>query len=156
MATVGQGLAIAGIANMLKRSLNATSILHFQSEWAPPANFDERGNPDYLAADSGVFDSGIRYRPNPQNPLKGIFCPAKRNPFQAVSGIYYQADVEIYVLEDLGSVFVLDGKYPKRQDAFEALGRRYYATAPAFPCAQGDLIVAWKISAALERYPVQN
>jgi len=156
LLSIGSNMAIAAIANVLKRSPGATSIYHYQSELAEPSNFDDSYRPDYLAQDPGLYDSGVKYSPNPKNPLKGLFCPAKRNPFQALSGIYYQADIEIYLAEDPGPVFVLDGKYPKRQDAFEIVGQRYYATAPVFPCLQGDTVILWKISAALERYPVKS
>lgn len=148
--------AAQAIRNILSNPLFGTTVYHYRAELAPQANFNDRGQPDYLGASPGHFASGVVYTPNPNNPLKGAFCQIPRKPVQEVSGIYYQATHELIVLEDLGLVYELDGQYPKRQDAFDIAGYRWYATGPATPCQQGDVLVGWKIELNLERYPVRN
>lgn len=149
-------LAIAAIQGAIANTIYGTTVYHYQAQHAGAENYDSAGRPDYLAADSGVYGSGIVFVPNPQNPLKGIFCQAPRQPYQDVGGIYYTAQMELYLPVDLGPVFQLDGKYPKRQDRFEIHGRTYYAIAPSMPCMVGDTTGIWKIQLNLERYPVRN
>lgn len=144
------------VGNILNNPLFGTPIAHYKAEHVGAGNFDRRGNPDYLAADPGDYATGVQYVANPDNPLKGIFCQAKRHPHQDKGGIYYVAQMEIYLTENLGDVFVLDGHYPKRQDRFIINGQTYYAVAPSLPCQIGAAIAAYKIELNVERYPVRN
>lgn len=138
---------------MINNPLHSATILRFLSG-IRPEGLDERGRPDYLFEDPGRYASGVYFIEDPRNPYRGIFCRAKVNPFLALAGISYQASHQIFLAEDPGEVYVLHDEYPKRQDAFEIQGVRYYATAPAEPCQLGDTTAAWKISLSREKYPV--
>jgi hypothetical protein len=127
-----------------------------RSQLTAPENFTPYGQPDYLAADPGIHATGVKYMPSEKNPLRGVYCRAPIRPLQDKGGIYYQAQMELYLPDNPGEIYVLDDKYPKRQDAFEIAGQRYYAIAPATPCMSGEVIAAWKIELNLERYPVTN
>lgn len=151
--TVQAGWLQQVVGNVLQNPLLGTTILHFQAFLAGPENFNEQGKPDYLAPGAGLYGSGVRYTPNPKNPLRGVFCRKPLRPFQENAGIHYQAECEIYLPEDPGEVFILDDKYPKRQDRFEVAGGVYYATAPVFPCQIGDTVAAWQVSLSRERFP---
>lgn len=144
------------LSRVLVNSSFGTTVDHYQAQHVEPDAFDDQGRPDYLSSNSGFQDSGVEYIPNPENPLRGMFCPAPRRPVQEAAGVFYQAQMELYLTENLGDIFVLDDRYPKRQDAFEIAGRRYYAVCPATPCTLGDTTACWKIELSLERYPVQN
>lgn len=149
-------LAIQAIRSALVNNpLYGTPIYHHQAQIAS-ADFNKQGQPDYLSANPGVHGSGINYVPNPANPLRGIFCPSPRKPYQDKGGIYYQAQMEIYLLDNIGEIFVLENDRPKRQDKFVINNQTYYCIAPAFPCQMGEAIAAWKIELNLERYPVKN
>jgi hypothetical protein len=149
-------LVLQVIKNAINHPLFGTPFEHHQAQHVAPNNFNDRGQPDYLAPDPGVYSTGITYVANPANPLRGIFCRAPYRPYQDVGGIYYQAQMNLHVLDELGDIFLLDGKYPKRQDKFVINGIDYYATAPATPCQMGETIAAWTIELNRERYPVQN
>lgn len=143
------------LARQVNHPLFGADIDHFRAEYAPDNTFAE-GNPDYLAANPGQQNTGVIYTPNEDNPLRGVFCPVPLQPVQAQGGIYYQGDMQIIVLQDLGEVFKLDEAKPKRQDKFVIQGNTFYASSPAFPCQQGSAIVAWQIFLSRERYPVQS
>lgn len=149
------GLAIQAIQRMLQSTVYSATVMHYQAQLLDSGSYSDRGKPSYLAEDPGVFGSGVQYVPNPDNPLRGVFCPVKRTPYQDVGGIYYQAQAELYLATNPGEIYKLDDKYPKRQDRFDVLGQTYYAVGPAFPCSLGDAIAAWKIELNLERYPVR-
>lgn len=142
------------VTNIINNPLYSTTILRFVPQIVPE-NHDWRGRPDYLVANPGLYATGIHYQPHPDNPYRGMFCRAKVTPLQIPGGIYYQATHYIFLPKDPGEVYVLDDHYPKRQDAFEIQGIRYYATGPAEPCQLGDTIAAWKIGLSRERYPAQ-
>lgn len=146
----------AAISVILRNPLVGTPIYHYQAQHADSDQFNEIGQPDYLASDPGVFESGIQYVANPDNPIRGIFCARKLNPYQDKGGIYYQGEFEVYLPSDPGEVFILDDKYPKRQDKFVINGGNYYATAPVFPCLMGETVAAWQVFLSRERYPVSN
>ena len=148
------GLAIQAVQRVLRTTSYSATVLHFQAVHTGESNYDDRGRPDYLAPNPGLYASGVEYVPNPNNPLKGMFCPSPRRPTQEVSGIYYAAQCDLYLPENIGEVFQVGEKYPKRQDRYEILGQVYYAIAPAFPCSLGDSIACWKIELNRERYPV--
>ena len=144
------------IAQVIANPMFGTTVEHFQAQLVEPENYTKYGQPDYLAANPGDYAAGIQYIPNPANPLRGIFCRAKYNPYQDKGGIYLQAQAELYLPHDPGEVFVLDGKYPKRQDRFVISGGVYYAVAPTFPCQLGDTVAAFKIELSRERFPVRT
>lgn len=139
---------------VLQNPLAGTQINHFRAEWVDPVNFDDRGRADYLAADAGIYDSGVNYTPNPCNPLLGIFCAPRTRPTQDKAGMTYQAEMEIYLATDPGEVFVLDGTYPKKQDRFDINGTSWYAIAPALPCLSGSVTAMYKVQLTRQRYPV--
>lgn len=143
------------LAQWVNHPLFGTNIDHYRAEYAPPETFPDDSTPDYLAASPGQQLTGITYTPNENNPLRGVFCLAPVRPIQDVGGIYYQADMQIVLLEDLGDVFQLDESKPKRQDKFIIDGSTYYANSTSFPCQQGSAIVAWQIFLTKERYPVK-
>lgn len=149
-------LAIQALKRAVQSPLYGTPFEHYQAQLAAPENFNDRGLPDYLAADPGVYSTGVNYTPNPKNPQRGIFCRAPFRPQQDVGGIYYVAQMSLYVFDDPGEVYKLDGTYPKRQDMFIINGQKYYATAPATPCQTGETIAAWQIDLNLERFPVKR
>ena len=133
-----------------------TTVYHYQAQHADPKAFDKRGRPDYLSkTDPGDYATGIEFVENPNNPLRGVFCQAPRQPYQDTGGIYYTAQFELYLAQDPGEIFSLDDKYPKRQDKFIVQGNTYYAIAPAMPCALGATVGAWRIQLNVERYPVK-
>ncbi|HEY9752454.1 MAG TPA: hypothetical protein V6C46_05860 [Coleofasciculaceae cyanobacterium] len=148
-------LAIAAIQNIIGGQFG-TDVYHFQAQLAPTATFDDRDRPDYLAAEPGFNSTGIIFVANPKNPIKGIFCQAPQRPIQENAGIYFQADMELYLPEDIGPTFVVDTNGPKRQDKFVIFGTDYYSANPATPCILGMTTACWKISLTLQRYPVQN
>lgn len=140
------------IAQVIQNPLAGALALHYRAELADPSSFTRYGQPDYLGFDPGTYTTGVQY--GQPIELRGIFCRAKLNPFLDKSGIRYQAEMNFYVPHDPGEVFVLDAKYPKRQDKFVISGGVYYATGPATPCQMGDTIAAWQIDLSRERYPV--
>ncbi|MCD8487885.1 MAG: hypothetical protein LRZ84_14405 [Desertifilum sp.] len=144
------------VAAIVNNPLFGATIIHYQSVWVEATNFNREGQPNYLAWNPGIHETGIVYELNPANPLRGIFCQNKRRPSQDKNGIYYGGEFELYLTVDLGEVYVLDGKFPRKQDKFEIAGRTYYATSPVMPCQLGDTIAAYKIDLAIERYPVAN
>lgn len=152
--TVVGGLAVGIVQNAIANSIYSATVLHFQASHVDSANFNERGRPDWLGVDTGEQGTGVTYTPNPNNPLKGIFCPAPKRPIQGPEGIYYQADMELYLANYPGDVFRLFDNRPKLQDRFDIHNQRYYATSPAMPCALGDNLAAWKIALIIERSPV--
>ena len=145
------------IAQILTNPLVGTPFEHFRAQWLDDSLYDNRGRPDYLAENSGEFQSGVQYIANPDNPLRGIFCPIARRPTQDKPGIFYEAQMQLFVTDDLGEVFTLDEgerSRPKLQDRFLINSQTFYATQPAFACMQGEAIAAWRIDLALQRYPV--
>jgi hypothetical protein len=151
---VGQ-FAAQAIANMMMNPLMGATVYHYRAI-AAPAEFNTLGQPDYLSAEPGLYDSGVTYEPVPENPLKGVFCRQRSNPFQDKGGIYYQSEATLYLANDPGEVFVLSDNRPKRQDRFEVSGGVYYATGPVFPCQVGDTVAAWQIYLSRERFPVRT
>lgn len=148
------GYAIAMLQNVIANPSFGTTVAHFQATHAT-GTFDDRGRPDYLSkTDIGVNQTGVNYAPNPANPIRGVFCQAKRQPRQQPGGIYYDAQFELYVAENLGEVYRLFDDRPKLQDRFDIHGQSYYAIAPAMPCAVGDTVAAWQIQLNIQRYPV--
>ena len=143
------------IQNLLKWPQFGTPIEHYKAQLVEDEAFDKQGQPDYLSAEVGEFESGVRYVPNPSNPLRGIFCRAPIRPNQETSGITFQSDTDLYLPVDPGDVFVLEDNRPKRQDRFDIQGVRFYAVAPATPCQAGEVVSLWKISISRERYPVR-
>lgn len=131
-----------------------TNIEHYQAQTADGADFNRKGQPDWLASDPGVNATGVNFVANPGNPLRGVFCQAPRRPLQDKGGIYYTAQFELYLPVDLGEVFELSGDRPKRQDRFVIGGKTYYAIAPSMPCQAGDTVALFKIELNIERYPV--
>lgn len=144
------------LAQWINHPLMGTEIDHYRAEYTPPETFNQDGNPDYLAQSPGQQSSGIVYTPNPDNSLRAVFCPVSLRPIQDQAGIYYQGDMQIFLLEDLGEVYQLNDDKPKRQDKFIVQGQTFYASSPAFPCQQGSAIAAWQIYLARERYPVTS
>lgn len=143
------------IANVFRLPYFGVPVCHFKASLVEDAAFDKYGKPDYLAADAGEFDSGVQYEPNPDNPLRGVYCKPSIRPNMDKGGIIYQAELDLYLPVDVGDVFVLEGDRPKRQDKFEIQGARYYATAPALPCQIGEVVSVWKIPISRERFPVR-
>ena len=153
--TVQGGYFTGLVQNAIANGIHGTTVEHYQAQWVEES-FSERGTPDYLAGEAGEQGTGIRYTANPQNPLKGAFCPTQKRPVQGPEGQYYQADMELYLAKFPGDVYRLDDKKPKLQDRFVIQGQRYYAIAPAMPCTLGDSAAAWKILLTIERSPVGN
>lgn len=150
------GYALQMLQNVINNPNFGSTILHYQAVHADSASFDKRGRPDYLAkTDPGIHATGVEYVANPDNPLRGIFCQAPRQPYQDVGGIYYTAQFELYLATNPGEIYKLDDNLPKRQDRFDVMGQSYYAIAPAMPCALGDTIGAWRIQLNVERFPVK-
>ena len=145
---------IAALHRALQHPFYGTPIAHYRATY--PKNEEVTSKPDYLAANPGDYGSGIVYVANIDNPLRGVFCQSPRKPVQEVAGIYYQAQADLYVMQDLGEVFALENDRPKRQDRFIINGQTYYAAAPSFPCMMGTTIALWKIDLVLERYPVKR
>jgi hypothetical protein len=144
------------IATVIRNPLYGSTVFHYRARAAIAADYNTLGQPSYLAPEPGLYDSGVEYDANPENPLKGIFCRKKQNPFQDKGGQYYQGEAELYLLSDPGEVFVLSTDRPKRQDKFVIAGGTYYATAPAFPCQMGDTVAAFQVFLSRERYPVRT
>jgi hypothetical protein len=152
-----QGIFIRqAIAAIASSPMVGTTVYHWKAVEAKQATYNEAGQPDYLAPTSGLFDSGIDYRPNPNNPLKGIFCRPKQTPFQDKGGIYYQGEASLYLVQDPGEVFVVVNDRPKRQDRFQIAGGIYYATAPVMPCQMGDTVAAFQVFLSRERFGVKE
>lgn len=146
----------AAIAQILRSPYAGTPVDHYWATLAGDENFDKYGKPDWLGESPGQDASGVRYEPNPDNPLRGLVCKAPYRPQQDRAGIIYVAEFELYLPHDPGEVFVLAGDRPKRQDKFLIQGGVYYATAPVFPCIAGEMVAAFKISLSRERYPVRT
>jgi hypothetical protein len=144
------------IANVINNPLFGATVYHYRALEATGANHNSLGQPDYLAPAPGLYDSGVDFEANPSNPLRGIFCRQKSNPYQDKGGIYYQAEAQLYLLDDPGELFILSDNRPKRQDKFVIAGGTYYATAPIFPCQMGDTVAAFQIFLSRERYPVRT
>jgi hypothetical protein len=142
------------LLRMLKNPLLGVDVEHYRAEHVGATNFTPYYQPDYLAINPGENATGVQYSPNPENPLRGVFCQAKRTPLQDKGGIYYTAQTHLFLLENPGEVFALDDRLPKRQDKFVVSGQTYYAIAPAVPCQSGSVIAAWKIELTLQRYTV--
>lgn len=151
---VESGLAAQIVQQVLMSPSAGVPVIHWIAEHVNVASFNGRGQPDYLAPDAGLYQTGIRYTADPRNPLRGVLCRAPKVPNQDKGGIFYQAQMDLYLPVDPGAIFVLHEKLPKRQDRFDISGLILYATGPAMPCQQGEQIAAWKISLSLERYPV--
>jgi hypothetical protein len=144
------------IANVIRNPLYGSTVYHYRAKVAVGADYNSLGQPGYLAPAPGVYDSGVEFEANPDNPLKGIFCRQKQNPFQDKGGQYYQGEAQLYLLSDPGEVFILSANRPKRQDKFVIAGGIYYATAPVFPCQMGDTVAAFQVFLSRERYPVRT
>lgn len=144
------------IANVINNPMFGATVYHYRAIEATQPDYNTLGQPSYLAPEPGLYDSGVGYEPSPHNPLRGVFCRQKSNPYQDKGGIYYQAEGQLYLLDDPGEVFVLLDNRPKRQDRFEIAGGVYYATAPVFPCQMGDTVAAFQIFLSRERYPVRT
>lgn len=144
------------IQQVLRSPYAGTVVEHYQAQVVGDQNFDKYGRADWLGESPGQDATGIRFVPNPNNPLRGIFCRAPYRPYQDKGGIYYQAEMELYLPEDIGEVFVLGENRPKRQDKFLISGGTYYATAPVMPCQAGETVAAFKISLSRERYPART
>lgn len=144
------------LQRVLTNPLLSVNVEHYQAQLVSPSNFTPYYQPDYLATNPGVFASGVEYAPNPNNPIRGTFCQAPRQSYQDKSGIYYVAQYNLFLIGDPGEIYILDDKYPKRQDKFVIQGRTYYAIAPAMPCQQGEIVAAYKIELNLQRYPVEQ
>lgn len=142
------------LQQIIKNPLVGTPIEHWQSQFVEIENFNAHGVPHYLSKESGEFSTGLRFVANPANPLRGVVCRAPWRPVQAVDGIHYTAQFELYLPIDLGEVFKLDDRLPKRQDRFVINGVDYYAIAPSLPCMAGETIGCWKIELNRGKYPV--
>lgn len=143
------------IAQIVTNPLVGSTVYHWKAKPAK-ATFNDAGQPDYLSPQPGLFDSGVDYDPNPNNPLRGIFCRPKQTPFQDKGGIYYQGEASLYLVEDPGEVFVVVNSRPKRQDRFEIAGGVYYAVAPVLPCQMGDTVAAFQVFLSRERFGVKE
>lgn len=144
------------IANVIRNPMFGSTVYHYRAIPAGSADYNSLGQPSYLAPGPGVYASGVDYEQNPENPLKGIFCRQKQNPYQDKGGMYYQGEAQLYLLSDPGEVFTLSENRPKRQDKFVIAGGTYYATAPVFPCQMGDTVAAFQVFLSRERYPVRT
>lgn len=147
-------LIARSLQQAIKNPLMGVDVQHYRAQLAPAPNFTPYGQPDYLSLNPGEFASGVEYA----SPvlLRGVFCQAKRQPYQDKGGIYYTAQTHLFLLENPGEIFVLDDRFPKRQDKFVISGATYYAIAPTFPCQSGETIAAWKIDLNIQRYPVTS
>lgn len=143
------------LTNLFKQPYFGTPVEHFKAELVAAESFDKYGKPDWMAQESGQYDSGIKFAPNPDNPLRGVYCRAPLRPNQEPAGITLQAEVDLYLPVDPGDVFVLHDDRPKLQDKFVIQGNVFYATAPVFPCQVGEAVALWKVSLSRERYPVR-
>jgi hypothetical protein len=144
------------IARVLQSPYAGTPVEHHQAQLVEDENFTKYGQADWLGPAPGQDATGVTYVPNPDNPLRGIFCRAPYRPQQDRAGITYVGEMDLYLPKDPGEVFVLEGDRPKRQDKFIISGGVYYATAPVMPCQAGELAVAFKISLSRERFPVRT
>ena len=144
------------IAQILALPFAGTPVEHWQAQLATNENFTKYGQPDWLGPAPGQDATGVTYVANPANPLRGIFCRAPYRPNQDRAGITYVGEMELYLPQDPGEVFTLEGDRPKRQDKFIISGGIYYATAPVMPCQVGEVAAAFKISLSRERFPART
>ena len=144
------------VQRLMQLPYAGTVVQHYQAQLVEDGNFNKLGQPDWLGDAPGQDATGIQFVPNPANPLRGIFCRAPYRPYQDKGGIYYQAEMDLYLAQDIGEVFVLEENRPKRQDKFVISGGTYYATAPVMPCQAGETVAAFKISLSRERYPART
>jgi len=144
------------LTQVVQNPLYGTPFEHYRAEWVDDTAFDERGRPNYLARSPGQDATGITFKANPENPLRGVFCPSPRKAMLDNRGMFFQSDFQLYVLEDLGTVYQIVENRPKLQDKFVINQQTCYAAQPAFPCVQGETVAAWKIDLVLQRYPVVN
>lgn len=141
--------------NVLKNPWAGVPICHYKARLAEDETFDKYGHPDYMASQSGDFDSGVLYDANPSNPLRGVYCRAPLRPNLDPGGFTLQAELDLYLPVDVGDVFVLEGDRPKRQDRFDIQGGRFYAAGPSIPCQGGEIVGLWKIPIIRERFPTR-